>query len=337
VAPEDMAADALDYDPVLRDAAKPLTDQPAQNGGELERTSDRPWLDQNTCHADGDGHCTWEECPQLRDGEPAKSGRHCPLDNFDRGAADQPAQDGEPFQSRVWPWLIHCFGEQIARDGRERSHRFLEEALELVQSTGCTASEAHQLVDYVFGRPVGEPHQETGGVMVTLAALCLAHGLDMHAAGEDELTRVWGKADKIRAKQAAKPAHGPLPGPTEPADAGEASGLDAAERCEHGYPLGACIVCDAPAEAGEADDRLPQWVCDHPGFKRAIRAACQSAEERTRANERERCARIAADEGHKNDRHYKEALTRVAAQLFKDRAFQAHWIAAAIRRTDKDA
>jgi hypothetical protein len=135
--------------------------------------------------------------------------------------SDQPADVGEPFQSRVWPWLIHCFGEQIARDGRERNHRFLEEALELVQSTGCTASEAHQLVDYVFGRPVGEPHQETGGVMVTLAALCLAHGLDMHAAGEDELTRVWGKADKIRAKQAAKPAHGPLPGPSEPADAGE--------------------------------------------------------------------------------------------------------------------
>jgi hypothetical protein len=134
---------------------------------------------------------------------------------------DQPADAGEAFQARVWPWLIHCFGEEIARDGRERNHRFLEEALELVQSTGCTASEAHQLVDYVFGRPVGEPHQETGGVMVTLAALCLAHGLDMHAAGEDELTRVWGKADEIRAKQAAKPANGPLPGPTEPADAGE--------------------------------------------------------------------------------------------------------------------
>lgn len=27
-----------------------------------------------------DGECFWAECPQLRDGEPARSHRHCPLD-----------------------------------------------------------------------------------------------------------------------------------------------------------------------------------------------------------------------------------------------------------------
>jgi len=32
------------------------------------------------CHAHQDGDCTWEKCPQIRDGEPQKSGRHCPLD-----------------------------------------------------------------------------------------------------------------------------------------------------------------------------------------------------------------------------------------------------------------
>lgn len=31
------------------------------------------------CHADSDGDCFWPACPQKRDGEPAKSGRHCPL------------------------------------------------------------------------------------------------------------------------------------------------------------------------------------------------------------------------------------------------------------------
>lgn len=31
------------------------------------------------CHADRDGDCNWEECPQLRDGEPSKSHRSCPL------------------------------------------------------------------------------------------------------------------------------------------------------------------------------------------------------------------------------------------------------------------
>ncbi|MFS0771087.1 hypothetical protein [Sphingomonas sp. 1P08PE] len=121
------------------------------------------------------------------------------------------AEAVEAFQSRVQPWMLACFGAEIAADGVERNHRFLEEALELVQSTGCTASEAHQLVDYVFGRDVGEPAQEVGGVMVTLAALCLAHGLDMHADGETELARIWTKVEKIRAKQAAKPKHSPLP------------------------------------------------------------------------------------------------------------------------------
>lgn len=115
------------------------------------------------------------------------------------------------FQSQVAPWLLACFGPEIAGDREERNHRFLEEALELVQACGCTASEAHQLVDYVFGRPIGEPHQEAGGVMVTLAALCLANALDMHEAGWTELQRIWTKVEQIRAKQAAKPKHSPLP------------------------------------------------------------------------------------------------------------------------------
>lgn len=58
--------------------------------------------------------------------------------------------------------------------------------------------------------------------MVTLAALCLANTLDMHAAGETELARISAPAmvEKIRAKQATKPKHSPLP--EAPADAGEA-------------------------------------------------------------------------------------------------------------------
>jgi hypothetical protein len=107
--------------------------------------------------------------------------------------------------------MMACFGAVIAADVQERNHRFLEEALELVQACGATASEAHQLVDYVYGRPVGDKHQEVGGVMVTLAALCLAQGMDMHEAGEAELARIWTKVEHIRAKQAAKPKHSPLP------------------------------------------------------------------------------------------------------------------------------
>ena len=121
------------------------------------------------------------------------------------------ADTQEQFQHRVQPWLMACFGAMIAGDREERNHRFIEEALELVQSLGCTAHEAHQLVDYVYGRDIGEPAQEVGGVMVTLAALCLANGLDMHANGETELLRIWTKVEAIRAKQAATPKHSPLP------------------------------------------------------------------------------------------------------------------------------
>lgn len=117
----------------------------------------------------------------------------------------------QSFQAHVQPWMMACFGAEIAADRQERNHRFIEEALELVQACGCTQSEAHQLVDYVYGRPQGEINQEVGGVMVTLAALCLANGFDMHSAGETELARIWTKVDKIRAKQAAKPKHSPLP------------------------------------------------------------------------------------------------------------------------------
>lgn len=123
-------------------------------------------------------------------------------------AVDHRAQ---PFQKRVLEWLMACFSMEICRDQMERNHRFLEESLELVQSLGCTSNEAHQLVDYVFGRPAGDPAQELGGVQVTLAALCFPAGLDMVEAAETELARVWTCIDKIRAKHAAKPKHSPLP------------------------------------------------------------------------------------------------------------------------------
>jgi NTP pyrophosphatase (non-canonical NTP hydrolase) len=116
-----------------------------------------------------------------------------------------------PFQERVGSWLLTCLGPAIAADRDERNHRFLEEALELFQSAGYTQSEAHQLVDYVFGRDVGRIGQEIGGVMVTLAALCFADDIDMMECAETELARIWTKIEEIRTKQAAKPRHSPLP------------------------------------------------------------------------------------------------------------------------------
>lgn len=114
-------------------------------------------------------------------------------------------------QTQVRKWTNAAFGKEVSNDRDERNHRFLEEALELVQAQGCTRIDAHTLVDYVFERPAGEPRQEVGGVMLTLAALCNASDLDMSAAAQDEMRRVWDKIETIRAKQAAKPKNSPLP------------------------------------------------------------------------------------------------------------------------------
>lgn len=115
------------------------------------------------------------------------------------------------FQDRVQPWMMACFGEEISADRLERNDRFIEEAVELLQASDYPLERAHALVDYVYGRPQGDINQEVGGVMITLAAHCLAHGVDMHEAGETELARIWTKVEQIRAKQAAKPRGSALP------------------------------------------------------------------------------------------------------------------------------
>ena len=159
------------------------------------------------------------------------------IDKARNGLASSPplaATDAaQSFQDQVAPWMMTCFGAEIAADRLERNDRFIEEALELVQASGYSAERAHQLVGYVFGRDQGDINQEVGGVMVTLAAHCLAHGVDMHAAAETELARVWTKVDAIRAKQASKPRGSalPIPAPVSATDAVEAERvrLDEAE------------------------------------------------------------------------------------------------------------
>lgn len=125
-----------------------------------------------------------------------------------------------PFQARVAPWMQECFGPVISADRLERGDRLLEEVLELLQSGGYPMHRIATLRDYVYSRPPGEPDQEAGGTMVTLAAYCQAHDLDMHRAGERELARILEPEvmAKIRAKQAAKAAAiGASPLPAAPA------------------------------------------------------------------------------------------------------------------------
>lgn len=116
-------------------------------------------------------------------------------------------------QSRVREWTLDCFGDEIACDMQERMDRFTEEALELAQSLGYDADRAHALVNYVFGRDKGEPSQEVGGTMTTLAALCNVAEIDILTAFAAEVARITQPEMvlKIRAKQAAKPTGSALP------------------------------------------------------------------------------------------------------------------------------
>lgn len=79
---------------------------------------------------------------------------------------------GPLLQRSVEIWCKSCFGEDTYFNKEERIHRFIEEALELAQSLGCTKEEIGMLTDYVFSRPKGEPNQEVGGVMITC---CIVH------------------------------------------------------------------------------------------------------------------------------------------------------------------
>ncbi|WP_212285752.1 hypothetical protein [Agrobacterium tumefaciens] len=115
------------------------------------------------------------------------------------------------FQDGVAQWLLECFGPAVAADKTERADRFIEEALELVQAVGYPAERILALLSYVYGRPAGEPHQEVGGAMVTLASFCFAHDIDMDEAAATELARIWTKIEAIRTKQATKPTGSALP------------------------------------------------------------------------------------------------------------------------------
>lgn len=116
-------------------------------------------------------------------------------------------------QMLVDSWMQNCFGKVIAVDKTERNYRFTEEALELVQACGMSRADAHTLVDYVYDRQIGEKTQEVGGVVVTLAALCTAQGINLMLAAYKEIERIADPAvmQSIRIKQANKPNRSPLP------------------------------------------------------------------------------------------------------------------------------
>jgi hypothetical protein len=111
-------------------------------------------------------------------------------------------------------WLSATF-HPVFLEPPERVIRLLEEALELYQSEGASRAKAHALIDYVFDRPVGDPFQELGGVMICAAGYAAVKGFALFEAWITEQERIVDPEMilKIRAKHAAKPVTSLTPEP----------------------------------------------------------------------------------------------------------------------------
>lgn len=120
---------------------------------------------------------------------------------------------GRSLQDRTADWIYEVCKDDPT-DLPERRARFIEEALELVQSLGMSQHDVEQVVAYVFSRPVGMTAQEFGGAHLTMLALANHTGFDVEECSEEELDRCWQQAviDKIRRKRSTRHERGPLPG-----------------------------------------------------------------------------------------------------------------------------
>ena len=105
-------------------------------------------------------------------------------------------------------WAIRCFGIEHVSNKAERALRTLEEAVELAQALGVPKETAALCVETVYGRPVGEPMQEIGGVLLTTNILCASLGnLEPDDMLEMEFARVLAKPTKHFTDRNAEKAH----------------------------------------------------------------------------------------------------------------------------------
>lgn len=104
-------------------------------------------------------------------------------------------------QKALADWAQACFGEAEATNPKQRALRFLEETVELCQSLNLDKAKAHELVDFVYSRPVGDPTQELGGCGVTLALVAESIGADADEEERRETARVLALSPEYFAKR----------------------------------------------------------------------------------------------------------------------------------------
>jgi hypothetical protein len=104
----------------------------------------------------------------------------------------------------VGKWAEEAFGGAEANSVPQRALRVLEEAIELAQAAKLDEKLVHDLVKYVYQRPVGEVEQEVSGVSVTLLAFCCAAGLNADTVEWAEVVRVLSKPREFFTERNAK-------------------------------------------------------------------------------------------------------------------------------------
>lgn len=107
-------------------------------------------------------------------------------------------------QQRIISWLGRTYGQQTL-EKEERSLRYAEESMELLQAAGVDKDTLLKIVDHVYSRPKGDVDQEVTGSYITLVGMCHAHGIDLHNSVDNELDRVEQIKDACRTKHDSKP------------------------------------------------------------------------------------------------------------------------------------
>lgn len=94
-------------------------------------------------------------------------------------------------QMKLHRWVRETFGDKAATDRHERIARLLEEVVELAQAEALPGVKVKAIVDRVYGRPMGDPRAEVGGVAVTLLAYLASRDWSFVERLRTELDRIY--------------------------------------------------------------------------------------------------------------------------------------------------
>lgn len=98
-------------------------------------------------------------------------------------------------------WQKLVFGDRVVTP-HVRTLRLLEETLELCQCERVTEEEVQKITRQVYDKPVGNPYNELGGVMICCAIYAGISGWTLEDAFWHEFTRIMDPKimDKVRTR-----------------------------------------------------------------------------------------------------------------------------------------